>query len=261
LRKTFSGRAICAQLLALVPPTARFRCNRSKPGALRPILCTLGNIANCFRSCPNIFGRAHQYIPEIRSNSRAYRPTVCVSSNIHTEISDETEVSGEIQSRQARLGQVCSCLPTAGPVGRQWAANGHSLTAAARAYSTVGAYAAVCCPSQPTLGLHMAQWRCVVNGVQRSATASWCRANGTIEQQRLRRLCKNNSRLHTEIRLPAEIVVRGVSRLRSERFGHRHVNCFAKACAPQTGLELYARGEGGGRKEQRSEVCNAEVLV
>ena len=49
--------------------------------------------------------------------------------------------------------------------------------------------------------------------------------------------------------------------MRSERFGHHHVNCFAKACAPQTGLELYARGEGGGRKEQRSEVCNAEVLV
>ena len=54
-------------------------------------------------------------------------------------------------------------------------------------------------------------------------------------------------------RLPAEIVVHGVSNLPSERFGHHHVSCFAKACAPQTGLKLYAGGKG---EEGRNEGAN-----
>ena len=44
-----------------------------------------------------------------------------------------------------------------------------------------------------------------------------------------------------------------VSNLRSERFGHHHVNCFAKACAPQIGLKLYAGGKG---EEGRNEGAN-----
>ena len=58
-------------------------------------------------------------------------------------------------------------------------------------------------------------------------------------------------------------VVRGVSNLRSERFGHHHVNCFAirKGVRAADWAEALRRGEGGGRKERRSELCNAEVLV
>ena len=62
--------------------------------------------------------------------------------------------------------------------------------------------------------------------------------------------------------MPAKSVVRGVSNLRSERFGRRNHDIFvAKACVPKTGLGLYARRKGGGVKERRSELCNAEALV
>ena len=72
----------------------------------------------------------------------------------------------------------------------------------------------------------MAQWQCVVNGIGAARTIRGCKR---------------------------KYVVRGVSNLRSERFGHHHVNWSAKACAPQTGLKLYAGGKG---EEGRNEGAN-----
>ena len=142
LRKTTFARTICDQLLVLVPPTASFRCNRSTPGALRPILCTLGNTASGFRSNPIIFvaradislnfGARHAHIGQLCA-CRVTDCKRCVQNP--TTCATQTEVSGEIQSRQGQLGQACSRLPTAGPVGRQWAASSHSLTARPRQLS------------------------------------------------------------------------------------------------------------------------------